>query len=117
MKGEAKKKYYSIPETDRLTKHDIEQGTITVSNLGSICRDWNGACTLLEIIPPQTCAIAIGSIQKKPVVDENGNVVAGNVMPLTIAFDHRAFDLGDVKPFMEKLNEIFLNPEVMKEWL
>ena len=117
LKGEAKKKYYSIPETDRLTKHDIEQGTITVSNLGSICRDWNGACTLLEIIPPQTCAIAIGSIQKKPVVDENGNVVAGNVMPLTIAFDHRAFDLGDVKPFMEKLNEIFLNPEVIKEWL
>ena len=117
MKGEAKKKYYSIPETDRLTKHDIEQGTITVSNLGSICRDWNGACTLLEIIPPQTCAIAIGSIQKKPVVDKNGNVVAGNVMPLTIAFDHRAFDLGDVKPFMEKLNEIFLNPEVIKEWL
>ena len=91
LKGEAKKKYYSIPETDRLTKHDIEQGTITVSNLGSI--------------------------QKKPVVDENGNVVAGNVMPLTIAFDHRAFDLGDVKPFMEKLNEIFLNPEVIKEWL
>lgn len=117
LKGEAKKKYYSIPETDRLTKHDIEQGTITVSNLGSICRDWNGVCTLLEIIPPQTCAIAIGSIQKKPVVDENGNVVAGNVMPLTIAFDHRAFDLGDVKPFMEKLNEIFLNPEVIKEWL
>jgi pyruvate/2-oxoglutarate dehydrogenase complex dihydrolipoamide acyltransferase (E2) component len=38
-------------------------------------------------------------------------------MPLTIAFDHRAFDLGDVKPFMEKLNEIFLNPEVIKEWL
>ena len=50
-------------------------------------------------------------------IDENGNVVAGNVMPLTIAFDHRAFDLGDVKPFMEKLNEIFLNPEVIKEWL
>ena len=50
-------------------------------------------------------------------VDENGNVVAGNVIPLTIAFDHSAFDLGDVKPFMEKLNEIFLNPEVIKEWL
>lgn len=117
LKGEAKKKYYSIPESDRLTKHDIEQGTITVSNLGSICRDWQGACTLLEIIPPQTCAIAIGSIQKKPVCDENGNVVAGNVMPLTLAFDHRAFDMGDVKPFITKLNEIFKNPDVMKEWL
>ena len=99
LKGEAKKKYYSIPAS------------------GSICRDWQGACTLLEIIPPQTCAIAIGSIQKKPVCDENGNVVAGNVMPLTLAFDHRAFDLGDVKPFITKLNEIFKNPDVMKEWL
>ena len=44
-------------------------------------------------------------------------MVAGNVMPLTLAFDHRAFDLGDVKPFITKLNEIFKNPEVMKEWL
>ena len=54
---------------------------------------------------------------KKSLFDENGNVVAGNVMPLTLAFDHRAFDLGDVKPFITKLNEIFKNPEVMKEWL
>jgi len=117
LKGKAKKDYYSIPETDRLTKHDIEQGTITISNLGSICRDWNGVCTLLEIIPPQTCAIAIGSIQKKAIVDENGEVKAGTTLPLTIAFDHRAFDLGDIKPFMDKLNEIFKNPQVIKEWL
>ncbi len=117
LKGKAKKDYYSIPETDRLTKHDIEQGTITISNLGSICRDWNGVCTLLEIIPPQTCAIAIGSIQKKAIVDENGEVKAGTTLPLTIAFDHRAFDLGDIKPFIDKLNEIFKNPQVIKEWL
>ena len=31
-------------------------------------------------------------------------------MPLTIAFDHRAFDLGDVKPFMEKLMKFSLIP-------
>ena len=74
-------------------------------------------CTLLEIIPPQTCAIAIGSIQKKAIVDENGEVKAGTTLPLTIAFDHRAFDLGDIKPFMDKLNEIFKNPQVIKEWL
>ncbi len=54
----------------------IEQGTITVSNLGSICRDWDGVCTLLEIIPPQVCAIAIGSLQKMPVV-KNDEIVVG----------------------------------------
>ncbi|MGN0458629.1 MAG: 2-oxo acid dehydrogenase subunit E2 [Eubacterium sp.] len=117
LKGKAKKDYYSIPETDRLTKSDIEQGTITVSNLGSICRDWNGDCTLLEIIPPQVCAIAIGSIQRVAVVNDDDTVTAGKKLPLTIAFDHRALDMGDITPFINRLNEIFKNPQIIKEWI
>lgn len=115
LSGKAKKEYYSIPVTDRLTKHDIEQGTITVSNLGSVCRDWNGICTILEIIPPQVCAIAIGSTQLVPIAEETGEVRTGYRLPLTIAFDHRALDMGDVAPFMNRLNEIFANPEIIKE--
>jgi pyruvate dehydrogenase E2 component (dihydrolipoamide acetyltransferase) len=117
LSGKAKEEYYSIPEKDRLTKYDIEQGTITISNLGSTYREWNGVCTILEIVPPQVAAIAIGSAQTVPVVDENGAVVAGKKLPLTIAFDHRALDMGDVVPFMRKLDEIFANPEMIKEWV
>lgn len=117
LSGKVKKEYYSIPVTDRLTKHDIEQGTITVSNLGSVCRDWNGICTILEIIPPQVCAIAIGSTQLVPIAEETGEVRTGYRLPLTIAFDHRALDMGDVAPFMNRLNEIFANPEIIKEWV
>jgi pyruvate dehydrogenase E2 component (dihydrolipoamide acetyltransferase) len=117
LSGQAKKDYYSIPETERLTKHDIEQGTITVSNLGSICRNWNGVCTLLEIIPPQVCAIAIGSTQLVPIAEEDGTVRTGTKLPLTIAFDHRALDMGDITPFINKLNEIFENPQMIKEWI
>lgn len=116
LKGKDKKEYYAIPESDRLTKHDIEQGTITVSNLGSICRNWDGDCTLLEIIPPQVCAIGIGAIQKTPVV-KNNNIEIGAKMPLTIAFDHRALDMGDITPFINKLNEIFANPQIIKDWV
>jgi pyruvate dehydrogenase E2 component (dihydrolipoamide acetyltransferase) len=117
LSGKAKEEYYSIPEKDRLTKYDIEQGTITISNLGSTYREWNGVCTILEIVPPQVAAIAIGSAQTVPVVDENGAVIAGKKLPLTIAFDHRALDMGDVVPFMRKLDEIFANPEMIKEWV
>lgn len=117
LSGKAKKDYYSIPVTDRLTKHDIEQGTITVSNLGSICRDWNGICTILEIIPPQVCAIAIGATQLVPIAEESGEIRTGYRLPLTIAFDHRALDMGDIAPFMNRLNEIFKNPEIIKEWV
>lgn len=117
LSGQAKKDYYSIPVEDRLTKHDIEQGTITVSNLGSIYRKWDGVCTLLEIIPPQVAAIAIGSAQLVPKANPDGTVTTGYTLPLTIAFDHRALDLGDIVPFMEKLDEIFANPQILKEWM
>lgn len=117
LTGKAKKEYYSIPVTDRLTKHDIEQGTITVSNLGSVCRNWNGVCTLLEIIPPQVCAIAIGATQLVPVAEQDGTIRTGYRLPFTIAFDHRALDMGDITPFVNKLNEIFDNPDIIREWV
>lgn len=120
LSGAAKKKYYSIPITERLTKHDIEQGTTTISNLGSIYREQKGECALLEIIPPQTTAFAINAAQKRPTVvtDENGNdsIEIRTILPLTIAIDHRALDYGDVVPFMRKLDEIFANPQIIQSW-
>lgn len=117
LSGKEKKEYYSIPQDDRLTKRDIEQGTITISNLGSIYRDWKGQCTILEIIPPQLVAIGVGAAQKKPVCAPDGEIVSALIMPLTIAFDHRALDLGDMIPFFEKLDEIFKNIAMVKEWV
>lgn len=120
LSGKAKKDYYSIPVSDRLTKHDIEQGTTTISNLGSIYREQKGECALLEIIPPQTTAFAINSAQKRATVvtDENGNdrIEVRLIMPITIAIDHRALDYGDVVPFMRKLDEIFENPQIIQSW-
>ena len=117
LSGKAKKAYYAIPETERLTKHDIEQGTITISNLGSIYREWDGKCAMLEIIPPQIVAIAIGAGKKEPVVKQDGTIGVATKLALTIAFDHRALDLGDVVPFMRKLDEIFANPGILKDWM
>lgn len=117
LSGKAKKDYYAIPETERLTKHDIEQGTITITNLGSIYREWDGKCAMLEIIPPQIAAIAIGAGKKEPVVKQDGTIGVATKLALTIAFDHRALDLGDVVPFMRKLDEIFANPEILKDWM
>ena len=120
LRGAAKKAYYSIPEKHRLTKKDIEQGTTTISNIGSIYREHKGSCALLEIIPPQTTAFAIDSIQKRPRVmtDAQGNdtIAVRQILPITIAMDHRALDYSDLVPFMRKLDEIFANAEVLKQW-
>lgn len=120
LSGQAKKDYYAIPVEDRLTKHDIEQGTTTVSNLGSVCRNQKGMCMLLEIIPPQTTAFAINAVQERPVVvtDEFGckKIEIRSIMPITIAADHRALDFGDCVPFLNKLDEIFADPQIIYKW-
>jgi len=120
LKGKAKKEYEAIPETDRLTKHDIEQGSITISNIGSVYREQRGAAALIEIIPPQVTAIAVGAVQDKPVVIVNENdekeIAIRQVLPFTIVFDHRALDFGDIVPFIKKLDEIFEAPEIMFTW-
>lgn len=117
LTGKARKEYYAIPETERLTKHDIEQGTITVSNLGSLWRDWHGDCALLDIVPPQVVAIALSAAQKTPMVDENDNIYIGRKMTFTIIFDHRAVDMGQLIPFVKRIDDVFKSPEVIKEWL
>ncbi len=117
LTGKEKKAYDAIPETERITYKDLEQGTITVSNIGSISRGLSGELGLLMIIPPQICAIGVGSLQKKPVVVTNDKgedeVKVATVLPICVCFDHRALDFGEVKPFVWKLDEIFKNPELI----
>lgn len=121
LSGKAKKAYEQIPETERLTAYDLEQGTVTVSNIGSTYPGQKGAVALLEIVPPQVCAFGVGAVQKRPVVvtDDNGEdtVAVKRVLPICIAFDHRALDFGETVPFMKKLDEIFADPQILREWM
>ena len=121
LHGKAKKEYYSIPESDRLTYRDIEQGTVTITNVGSVYRAQKGAVAMLEIIPPQIAAFCIGGVQERAGVktDENGNKVFDPrlILPICLAFDHRAADFAEVSPFLEKCDQIFANPQIIHEWL
>ena len=120
LTGKAKKEYRAIPETRRITKRDIEQGTVTISNIGSTYREQKGAMALLEIIPPQVCAFGVGAIQEKPgiVTKKSGKkeIAIRKILPICIAFDHRALDFAEIAPFMKRLDEIFENPAVIRQW-
>lgn len=117
LRGQAKKLYESIPETDRITYEDLKQGTITVSNIGAASRGIRGELDMLMIIPPQICAIGISSIQRRNIIvtDENGQEKGEvrSLLPICICFDHRALDFGEMFPFVKKLEEIFTNPELI----
>ena len=92
--------YRRIPKSDRLTWSDLKQGTITVSNVGSLYKGWNGCCTLLEIVPPQLACIGLGAVKD-------------GILPMTIAIDHRALDGDDLMPFIRKMDELLASPELM----
>lgn len=72
---------------------------------------------MLEIIPPQVAAIGIGAVQSKPVCTYDDEIKAGKILPVTVAFDHRALDMGDIIPFFKKLDEIFANPQIINLWI
>lgn len=113
MHGKSKKEYNRIPESERITKHDIKQGTITVSNIGSLYRNQRGSLALLEVIPPQVFAVGIGAVQKKAVVNSYDEIVVGQILPMCLAIDHRALDFNELVPLIKKLDDIFEHPEII----
>ncbi len=85
---------------------DIASGTITVSNVGPIIHS-RGCVTLLDVIEPQVCAIGISAVQEEE---------RKKILPMCITIDHRALDLGQIVPFLEYLDSVFENPDVIKNW-
>lgn len=100
-------------EGKALAPDDIRQGSITVSSLGPLYRNWKGYCAMLQVVPPQVCAIAVGALQKKPDAEDD-RIVIREFIPVTIAIDHRALDFSDIVPLMERMDEILADDELIK---
>jgi pyruvate/2-oxoglutarate dehydrogenase complex dihydrolipoamide acyltransferase (E2) component len=115
LKGEERKKYYQIPEKDRVSAKDLMDGSVLVSNLGSAYPQHRGTIGILEIIPPQVFVIGISSIQERPAVylNEKGEKTIGirKILPMALVFDHRWLDFAPLVPFEKRLDELWLNPK------
>jgi len=120
LHGEEKKRYYSLPEELRLTEKDIMDGTVTVSNIGSLYREQRGYFGLLEVVPPQVLAVGISAIQEKPGIFldriRNQQIGIRKFVPICLVFDHRAVDFDMLVPFLKRLDEIFARPQEIYSW-
>jgi pyruvate dehydrogenase E2 component (dihydrolipoamide acetyltransferase) len=94
----------------KLKPEEYTGGTFTVSNLGMFEIDEFTAV----INPPEAAILAVGSIQRKPVV-VGGQVAVGHRMRLTLSCDHRVIDgatgatfLQDVKRLLEQPLQLLL---------
>ncbi|PJE45935.1 MAG: pyruvate dehydrogenase complex dihydrolipoamide acetyltransferase [Sediminibacterium sp.] len=89
----------------KLQPSDWEGSTFTISNLGMFGIDQFTAI----INPPDACILAVGGISQEPVV-KNGQVVAGNIMKLTLSCDHRVVDGATGAAFLQTLKQLLEEP-------
>ena len=62
------------------------------------------------INPPAACILAVGRIQKVPVV-EGERITIGDRLALTLSCDHRVVDGALGARYMDELREILERPE------
>ncbi len=89
----------------QLRQHELDGGTISVSNLGMY-----GVEDFAAIInPPHAAILAVGAVRDEPVV-EDGAVVPGQVMTVTLSVDHRPVDGVIAARWLTALRELLENP-------
>lgn len=90
----------------KMKPDEMVGGTFTMSNLGMFDVD-----EFIAIInPPQATILAVGAVQKVPVVNAEGQVVAGLRMKATISADHRVTDGAEAARFMQALKKALEEP-------
>ncbi len=99
------KEFAKKAKDKKLQPADWEGSTFTISNLGMF-----GIDSFTAIInPPDACILAVGGISQEPVV-KGGQVVAGNVMNVTLSCDHRVVDGATGSAFLQTLKSLLEEP-------
>ena len=88
-----------------LTVDQLQNGVFTITNLGGY-----GVDSLTPIINlPQSAILGVGRIIHEPVV-LNGEVVPGEMMSLSLTFDHRVIDGAPAARFLERVCQLLAEP-------
>lgn len=107
-----------------IARGEMQGGTFTVTNVGGI----GGEYATPIINYPEVAILALGAIDKRPVVVEDGDAggpkvaddgtVGGEVvprytLPLSLSVDHRVVDGAMAAEFTNRLKELLANPKVL----
>ena len=96
----------SRARTNKLAPEEYTGATFSISSLGTF-----GIEEFTAIInPPGSAILAVGQMQKTPVVDENDQIVVRNQMKLTLSCDHRVIDGAKGAGFLTDLKAIIEHP-------
>lgn len=92
----------------KLSPDDYKGGTFTITNLGMFDIDEFTAV----INSPEVGILAVGKIEKMPVVEGN-EVVIKPIMILSLTYDHRIVDGAPAAQFLQRIKQILQNPYLL----
>ncbi|NRD93649.1 2-oxo acid dehydrogenase subunit E2, partial [Enterococcus faecalis] len=93
----------------KLTAQDMRDGTITISNIGSVGGGW-----FTPVINyPEVAILGVGTIAQEPVVNADGEIVVGRMMKLSLSFDHRIVDGATAQKAMNNIKRLLADPELL----
>lgn len=96
----------------KLTLKQLQNGTFTLSNFGSI-----GGLQCTPIINlPELSILGIGKIIKKPVVKDN-NICIADILHVSLTFDHRVIDGADASRFLNKITSVLTNITELEKYI
>lgn len=99
----------TLAHESKLAPQDMRNGTITISNIGSVGGGW-----FTPIINyPEVAILGIGTITQQPIVNQDGEIIVGRVMKLSLSFDHRIVDGATAQKAMNTLKRFLADPELL----
>lgn len=94
-------------QAGKLQPDELAGSTFSITNIGSI-----GALFSFPIINvPDAAILGVHSIVKRPIVDENDNIVVAHMMYLSLSFDHRLVDGAEAARFCKEVIRLLENPD------
>ena len=107
--SEIAKDLASRARNKRMKPEEFQGGNFTVSNLGGMGIDSFSAI----INPPQGFILAIGKINKVPVIDDSEQIVVGHRMSIWMSCDHRVIDGALGAEYLKELRHLLENPALL----
>ncbi|WP_265457390.1 dihydrolipoyllysine-residue acetyltransferase [Enterococcus sp. HY326] len=93
----------------KLTGPDMRDGSITISNVGSVGGGW-----FTPVINyPEVAILGVGTIAQTPVVNADGEIVVGRMMKLSLSFDHRIVDGATAQKALNNILRLLADPELL----
>lgn len=96
-------------EDNKLSPDSMAHGCMTISNIGSMRGGW-----FTPIInQPEVAILGMGTIATEPVVNDEGEIVVGHNMKLSLTVDHRLIDGALATEALNYLKKLLEDPELL----